>query len=151
METVLGVLVLKETYIGGKRPGKRGRGAAGKTIVAGMVERGGQAVVKVVPDVKAKTLLPMILEHVPAGPSWGQQWGLRSVPGLAPGPRRRGLKAPQRRADPPRRAVQLHVVGQVRRLEAPPAASAQVHRPHLRIDPAPASLPSWGPPFSRLS
>ena len=32
-----------------------------------MVERGGQAVVKVVPDVKAKTLLPMILEHVPAG------------------------------------------------------------------------------------
>ena len=50
-----------------KRPGKRGRGAAGKTIVAGIVERGGQAVVKVVPDVKAKTLLPMILEHVPAG------------------------------------------------------------------------------------
>ena len=32
-----------------------------------MVERGGQAVAKVVPDVKAKTLLPMILEHVPAG------------------------------------------------------------------------------------
>ena len=44
---MLGVLVLKETYIGGKRPEKRGRGAAGKTIVAGMVERGGQAVVKV--------------------------------------------------------------------------------------------------------
>ena len=51
----------------GASVGKRGRGAAGKTIVAGMVERGGQAVVKVVPDVKAKTLLPMILEHVPAG------------------------------------------------------------------------------------
>ena len=64
--TLFGEIEVDETYIGGKR-GKRGRGAAGKTIVAGMVERGGQAVVKVVPDVKAKTLLPMILEHVPAG------------------------------------------------------------------------------------
>ena len=61
--TLFGEIEVDETYIGGKR----GRGAAGKTIVAGMVERGGQAVVKVVPDVKAKTLLPMILEHVPAG------------------------------------------------------------------------------------
>ena len=26
-----------------------------------------------------------------------------------------------------------------------------LHRPHLRIDPAPAPLPSWGPPFSRLA
>ena len=65
--TLFGEVEVDETYIGGKRPGKRGRGAAGKTIVAGMVERGGQAVVKVVPNVKAKTLLPMILEHVPAG------------------------------------------------------------------------------------
>ncbi len=52
-----------ETYIGGYRPGKRGRGAAGKTIVAGMVQRGGKAVAKVVPDVKARTLLPMIAEY----------------------------------------------------------------------------------------
>ena len=90
--------------------------------------------------------------QLPASPRavLGAAVDLRGVPGLAPGPRRRGLEAPQRRADPPRRAVQFHVVGQVRRLEAPPAASAQVHRPHLRIDPAPAPLPSWGPPFSRL-
>ena len=65
--TLFGEIEVDETYIGGRRPGKPGRGAAGKTIVAGMVERGGQAVVKVVPDVKARTLLPMIQRHVPTG------------------------------------------------------------------------------------
>ena len=60
---LFGEIEVDETYIGGKRPGKRGRGAAGKTIVAGMVERGGLAVVKVVPDVKASTLIPMIQAH----------------------------------------------------------------------------------------
>ena len=65
--TLFGEIEVDETYIGGRRPGKPGRGAAGKTIVAGMVERGGQAVVKVVPDVKAHTLLPMIQRHVPTG------------------------------------------------------------------------------------
>jgi transposase-like protein len=64
---LFGEVEVDETYIGGYRPGKRGRGAAGKTIVAGMVQRGGPAVVKVVPDVKARTLLPMIQEHVPTG------------------------------------------------------------------------------------
>jgi transposase-like protein len=37
-----GVIEADETYVGGSQPGKRGRGAAGKTAVAGMVERGGQ-------------------------------------------------------------------------------------------------------------
>ena len=64
---LFGEVEVDETYIGGRRPGKRGRGAEGKTIVAGMVQRGGPAVVKVVPDVKARTLLPMIQEHVPTG------------------------------------------------------------------------------------
>ncbi len=55
-----GKVEVDETYIGGKHPGKRGRGAEGKTIVMGMVERGGSVVANVVPDVKAKTLLPEI-------------------------------------------------------------------------------------------
>ena len=62
--TLFGEVEVDETYIGGKRPGKRGRGAAGKTIVAGMVERGGQAVVKVVPDVKAKCRPSAIMGHI---------------------------------------------------------------------------------------
>jgi transposase len=55
-----GKVEVDETYIGGKKEGKRGRGAYGKAIVMGIVERDGNAITKVVPDVKAKTLLPMI-------------------------------------------------------------------------------------------
>jgi transposase-like protein len=64
---LFGEVEADETYVGGKRPGKRGRGAAGKTIVAGLVERGGKAVIQVVPNVKASTLLPIIQENVPQG------------------------------------------------------------------------------------
>ena len=60
-----GDVEVDETYIGGKRHGKRGRGAEGKTIVMGLVERGGRAKAKVVPDVKARTLLPEIQTQVP--------------------------------------------------------------------------------------
>ena len=66
--TLFGAVEADETYIGGKRPGKPGRGAAGKTIVFGMVERGGKAYTKVTPDVKAKTLLPIIQDHIPTAP-----------------------------------------------------------------------------------
>ena len=63
---LFGEVEVDETYIGGKRSGgKRGRGAEGKTIAAGMVERGGKAVIKVVPNVQARTLLPLIQDHVP--------------------------------------------------------------------------------------
>lgn len=41
-----GVIEADEAYIGGRRRGKRGRGAKGKTVVAGMVERGGSGRVK---------------------------------------------------------------------------------------------------------
>lgn len=61
-----GHVEVDETYIGGKHPGKPGRGAAGKSIVMGIIEREGNAITKVVPDVKAHTLLPMIAEHVSA-------------------------------------------------------------------------------------
>ena len=53
-----GEIEIDETYVGGKHSGKRGRGAEGKTVVMGMVERKGNARVFVTPDVKTKTLLP---------------------------------------------------------------------------------------------
>lgn len=53
-----------ETYIGGKRHGKRGRGAAGKSIVVGAVQRQGKVVAKKVANVKAHTLVPFITERV---------------------------------------------------------------------------------------
>ncbi len=45
-----------ETYVGGKRAGKRGRGAAGKTIVLGMKEREGRIQTEIAPDVRKPTL-----------------------------------------------------------------------------------------------
>jgi transposase len=59
-----GEVEVDETYFGGKRTGKRGRGALGKSVIMGLVERNGNAVTKIVPDVKARTLLPMIEENV---------------------------------------------------------------------------------------
>ena len=56
-----------ETYIGGKRPGTRGRGADGKTIVFGMLERNGEVMTKVVPNVKKHTLLQHVYENVEQG------------------------------------------------------------------------------------
>ncbi|MBI4281957.1 MAG: IS1595 family transposase [Chloroflexi bacterium] len=63
--TLFGEVEIDETYIGGQQPGKRGRGAEGKSIAVGLVQRGGKAVVKVTPNVRAKSLLPIITEHIP--------------------------------------------------------------------------------------
>ena len=59
-----GHVEVDETYVGGKRSGKRGRGAAGKTVVFGMLERNGDVMTKVVPDAKTKTLNPIIQSNV---------------------------------------------------------------------------------------
>jgi transposase-like protein len=56
-----------ETYLGGKRPGKRGRGAAGKTVVFGMMEREGNVMTHVVPNVKRKTLHPHMEANIEKG------------------------------------------------------------------------------------
>ena len=56
-----------ESYFGGKRKGKRGRGAAGKTPVFGILERNGQVRVEVVKDVKGETLLKAMIKKVKRG------------------------------------------------------------------------------------
>lgn len=61
---------IDETMIGGVRRGdkrKRGRAAAGKTVVLGMVERGGDIITRVVPNVKQETLEAHILPNVEKG------------------------------------------------------------------------------------
>ncbi len=62
-----GHVELDEAYVGGHRPGKRGRGAAGKTIVMGMKERGGRLQTEVIPDVKKQTLRGVVLDNVEPG------------------------------------------------------------------------------------
>ncbi len=62
-----GIVEADETYIGGIRPGKRGRGAGGKTPVVGIVKRQGDVYAKVTGDCKAKTVMPLIRENVQIG------------------------------------------------------------------------------------
>jgi transposase len=66
-EMLKGHVELDEAYVGGHRPGKRGRGAAGKTIVMGMKERGGKLTTQVIPDVKKTTLRGVVLDNVEQG------------------------------------------------------------------------------------
>jgi len=62
-----GEIELDESYFGGKRKGKRGRGAAGKVPVFGILERNGIVQVSVVPDVSAETLLGLTIKKVRRG------------------------------------------------------------------------------------
>lgn len=59
-----GHVELDESYFGGTRKGKRGRGAAGKTAVFGILKRGGKVYTKVVSDTKTSTLMPIIARKV---------------------------------------------------------------------------------------
>lgn len=61
---VLGIVEADETYIGGRHPGKRGRGAAGKTPVVTLVERNGEARSKVMKKVTAENVGALLSEHV---------------------------------------------------------------------------------------
>jgi transposase-like protein len=62
-----GDVEMDETYIGGKRRGKRGRGAEGKTPVVGMVQRKGQIKAVSVPDVKSETINALVKENIEPG------------------------------------------------------------------------------------
>ena len=53
-----------ESYFGGHRKGKRGRGAAGKVAVFGLLKRGGKVYTAIIPNAKTETLLPIIEEKV---------------------------------------------------------------------------------------
>ncbi len=57
---LLGELELDESYFGGKRKGKRGRGAAGKVAVFGILERAGKVYTVAVPDCRKETLMAKI-------------------------------------------------------------------------------------------
>lgn len=59
-EKLKGELELDESYFGGKKKGKRGRGAGGKAIVFGILERKGKVYTVIVPDVSADTLMKRI-------------------------------------------------------------------------------------------
>jgi transposase len=62
-----GQIELDESYFGGVCKGPRGRGAKGKSIVFGLLERDGRVYTKVVESVSAETLMTHIQAHTRKG------------------------------------------------------------------------------------
>jgi len=62
-----GEIEMDESYFGGRRKGKRGRGAAGKVPVFGILERNGVAKVEVIKDVTAESILGLAVKTVRRG------------------------------------------------------------------------------------
>ena len=59
-----GTIEVDEAYVGSRKPGKHGRGATGKTKVAGMVERGGKVQLAVVAKLDRESLIKFIENHL---------------------------------------------------------------------------------------
>jgi transposase len=59
-----GEIEVDESYFGGTRKGKRGRGAGGKVPVFGLLKRGGRVYTKIIPDASSATLIPIIKRKV---------------------------------------------------------------------------------------
>jgi transposase len=55
---------VEESYFGGRRKGKRGRGAAVKIPVFGLLKRKGRVYTKIIPNASSATLLPIIQQKV---------------------------------------------------------------------------------------
>ena len=64
LEMFDGEIEVDESYFGWHRKGKRGRGAAGKVAVFGLLKRNGQVYTVAVPNTQTATLLPIIREQV---------------------------------------------------------------------------------------
>ncbi len=70
-ERLSGTVEVDETYIGGERPGKRGRGAAGKSLVLIAIEDKGKQIGRIrlrrIPDASATNLIMAVKESVEPG------------------------------------------------------------------------------------
>ena len=59
-----GEIELDESYFGGIRKGKRGRGAAGKVPVFGILKRGGRVYTRIIDNTRTDTLMPIIRSKI---------------------------------------------------------------------------------------
>ena len=59
-----GPVEIDESYFGGHRKGKRGRGAAGKVAVFGILKRGGKVYAQMIADCGQATLVPIVRRRV---------------------------------------------------------------------------------------
>ena len=63
-EVFEGPVELDESYFGGRRKGRCGRGAAGKVVVFGILKRNGRVYTVVVNNAKSDTLMPVIKQKI---------------------------------------------------------------------------------------
>ena len=63
-EVFEGSVELDESYFGGRRKGRRGRGAAGKEVVFGILKRNGRVYTVVADNAKSDTLMPVIKQKI---------------------------------------------------------------------------------------
>ena len=59
-----GEIEVDESYSNGVRKGKRGRGAAGKIPVFGLLKRGGHVYAVTIPNARSETLIPIIKSKI---------------------------------------------------------------------------------------
>jgi transposase len=59
-----GEIEVDESYFGGVRKGKRGRGAAGKIPVFGILKRGGKVYTQMIHNTRSHTLMPIMREKI---------------------------------------------------------------------------------------
>jgi transposase len=59
-----GEIEVDESYFGGTRKGKRGRGAGGKVPVFGLLKRGGRVYSKAISDTRGKTLMGIMQDRI---------------------------------------------------------------------------------------
>jgi len=62
-----GEIEIDESYFGGRRKGQRGRGAAGKSVVLGLLERDGRVYTRIVYSLSAPNLLDIIRKRTRKG------------------------------------------------------------------------------------
>jgi len=55
-----GEIEVDESYFGGIRKDKRGRGAGGKVAVFGLLKHGGKVYTSIIPNTKTETLMPIM-------------------------------------------------------------------------------------------
>src|SRR3954462_3400165 len=145
-EPLAGRVEADESYVGGPRPGKRGRGAAGKTLVGGGVEgrRGGGPGRPPGPP--------------PAGgpPAPGAGWGGLPSPPPRPGASRASSPptSPSRRPWPPTAgaatsACRPRATTTSRSARAPPGATPRSGCPASTSSSASPSAGSWAPTTAR--
>ena len=74
-KVVCGEIEADESYFGGVRKGRRGRGAAGKVPVFGLLKRGGNVYAEVIKDASSDTQMPIMKKKIqPDSIVYTDQW-----------------------------------------------------------------------------